>query len=423
MVLDAFYSAFSWLPVATIVNKSVFIVHGGISENTDLEAISLIDRSKYKSFLISPYEWQSSPRTVQNEMKLLTDLFWSDPQTKNGIASNVSRGAGVCYGPNVTQSFLEKNKLKLLIRSHECVVDGYEYCQQNQVLTVFSASNYYATGSNKGAYVKLIGPELEPHFVQYVGSKSYAKTQFYVNTFCDILCEVTKLCLPWHMIVGSIARKTRNGKFVYYKTILEGCDVYLRMNERNPKILEAIYKNSDLLESVFRFMDKDSSGYITLDEFEDTCLLLNKYSNSQLTKSAIRSIANTMDINKDGSIDLNEFFEAFRMANLVYFALRMEREIVPGRLKLKKPIKKSKKKINDVAKVSVAAVAPTGRVVEPVVRKTKSEIAFEQRWKELQMQRIIKKAQSSHREKVEQFNQYLDSLTELNDIPKVSWTK
>lgn len=40
-----------------------------------------------------------------------------------------------------------------------------------------------------------------------------------------------------------------------------------------------------------------------------------------------------------------------------------------------------------------------------------------------QTERIKQKASMTHKQRVEEFNRHLDSLTEHFDIPKVSWTK
>ena len=55
----------------------------------------------------------------------MQDLLWSDPVDEPGLALS-DRGAGCLFGEDVTDSFLSLNKLKLIVRSHECVDDGCE---------------------------------------------------------------------------------------------------------------------------------------------------------------------------------------------------------------------------------------------------------------------------------------------------------
>lgn len=56
-------------------------------------------------------------------------------------------------------------------------------------------------------------------------------------------------------------------------------------------------------------------------------------------------------------------------------------------------------------------------------KRTKAEIAFQKMNEKMKKQRILQKAEMTHKQRVEKFNQHLDSLTEHFDIPKVSWTK
>lgn len=52
-------------------------------------------------------------------------------------------------------------------------------------------------------------------------------------------------------------------------------------------------------------------GLISMDEFRTMWKLFNTHYNVHIDDSQIDELANTMDFNKDGSIDFNEFLKAF----------------------------------------------------------------------------------------------------------------
>ncbi|VDQ14625.1 unnamed protein product [Trichobilharzia regenti] len=83
------------------------------------------------------------------------DLLWSDPQDKDGCRPNCFRGAGCYFGSDVTKKFLETTNLSMIIRSHECCIEGWRTCHSGKVLTLFSSFDYFALRSNKGAYARI----------------------------------------------------------------------------------------------------------------------------------------------------------------------------------------------------------------------------------------------------------------------------
>ncbi|XP_050543181.1 protein FAM32A [Daktulosphaira vitifoliae] len=100
-----------------------------------------------------------------------------------------------------------------------------------------------------------------------------------------------------------------------------------------------------------------------------------------------------------------------------------------GRLKLKcdsgivKKKKKKKIKEKELEKINKGIEDNEVKLKEHYVPPTKAELAFMKQQEKLQKEKIMKVASMTHKQRVEEFNRHLDSLTEHFDIPKVSWTK
>ncbi|KAI5088262.1 serine/threonine-protein phosphatase with EF-hands 2-like isoform X2, partial [Silurus meridionalis] len=451
-ILKLLQKIFSWLPLATVIDQKVLIVHGGISDSTDLALVARLDRHRYVSALRPPKqksnvhirhslvsemeddsinfkrsilnrrqasltnfrslpsrqnfqcrslqdfsatvdrsmeekhklqqrqtslaqpgsslscrhsttsmpfksapESSETPDNINTEWKQILDLLWSDPMTENGCIPNEVRGGGCYWGPNVTDDFLHKHNLQLIIRSHECKQDGYEFCHNRKVLTIFSASNYYEVGSNRGALVRL-GPDLVPYFIQYQTNSKTREMSFgqsirrtehsaikvlreqlfahksdlinafqeydkkntgfiSLNDWSSAVGQVLHLELPLRMLRSQLLTNTTDDMLDYHNWFSN-----LAMKEPSceyieQKLLETLYRHRTTLETIFRIVDTDNSGLISFQDFCQTWKLLSVYLKMEISSEAINDLVVRIDLNKDGCIDIDEFMESFRLVD------------------------------------------------------------------------------------------------------------
>ncbi|KAE8688741.1 Serine/threonine-protein phosphatase BSL2 [Hibiscus syriacus] len=134
---------FNWLPLAALIEKKIICMHGGIGRSINhVEQIESLQR----------------PVTMEAGSIVLMDLLWSDPTENDsveGLRPN-ARGPGlVTFGPDRVLEFCNNNDLQLIVRAHECVMDGFERFAHGHLITLFSATNYCGTANNAGAILVL----------------------------------------------------------------------------------------------------------------------------------------------------------------------------------------------------------------------------------------------------------------------------
>ncbi|NWU51939.1 PPE1 phosphatase, partial [Dromas ardeola] len=361
-ILCLLRDVFSWLPLATIIDSKVLILHGGISDTTDLDFLNALERNKLKSLMRPP----KSARDRQDQVKegipttrpicclQILDILWSDPRSQNGCTPNKCRGGGCYFGPDVTAKLFEKYNLKMLIRSHEFKPEGYEISHDGKVITIFSASNYYEEGSNRGAYIKL-NPELIPRFVQYRVSK-YTRRQnlrervgtiessalkslrekiyahraeltsafaqydlngtgkVSVNDWAAAMESVLQLELPWRMLRSQLAQMNSDGE-VDFMSCFYDLKMGQPIKEVQPALVETLCRYRKDLEIIFNVIDKDHSGLISLEEFGQTWKLFASHLGIDMYDESLDKLILSIDYNKDGHIDFNEFLEAFHVVH------------------------------------------------------------------------------------------------------------
>jgi serine/threonine-protein phosphatase 5 len=151
VVFDLFSEVFNALPTGHVINGKVFVTHGGLTSKDD---VLIEDLQKPNRFGEIP------------ESGLICESLWADPQPMKGRSPS-KRGVGLSFGPDVTEAFLARNNLKLMVRSHEVKDNGYVVEHDGKCITIFSAPNYCDSIGNKGAFIRFRGADMEPKFTTF----------------------------------------------------------------------------------------------------------------------------------------------------------------------------------------------------------------------------------------------------------------
>ncbi|KAG8954142.1 serine threonine-protein phosphatase [Tulasnella sp. 424] len=144
-----FTDLFDYLPLTALIDGQIFCLHGGLSPSIDtLDHVRSIDRIQEV-----PHEGP------------MCDLLWSDPDDRAGWGIS-PRGAGYTFGQDISEAFNHNNGLTLVARAHQLVMEGYNWSQDKNVVTIFSAPNYCYRCGNQAAIME-IDERLSYSFLQF----------------------------------------------------------------------------------------------------------------------------------------------------------------------------------------------------------------------------------------------------------------
>ena len=134
-----FTDLFRVLPIAAIINKSIFCMHGGLS--AELRFVKDIPDIR--------------PCNVPHS-GIVCDLLWADPEAD--LPNDVdwapsSRRISAVFSERALERFLIENDLDLVCRAHQVVEEGFQFFpdhKKRHLLTIFSATNYCNEFGNRG---------------------------------------------------------------------------------------------------------------------------------------------------------------------------------------------------------------------------------------------------------------------------------
>ena len=355
---NMFQHCFDNLSLASVIAEKVFVVHGGLfhADGITLKQLGAIRRKR---------EPPMGGGGACLEDRIFEDLLWSDPRPSQNYPEKITgrvksaRGAGVEFGPDVTAKFCAENNIALVVRSHECVQEGFEVQHDGRLITVFSASRYCGKQTNKGAFITF-GADMQPEIQQYYahslesndfgGDRNHVREavleQDLVRMIIEIICDrkadlywyftqhdsdssgfcsrsqwaetlknVLGLDLPYLSLQHLICNLDTSNGMVNYSEFLERYRMQMSgggkwIDTVVQGICQKLYHICSDVEDAFGFFDVDDNGKIEYDEFLKAFQALNV----GLTDKQSFEIMRSIDTDNNGYIGLEEFCNRFKIA-------------------------------------------------------------------------------------------------------------
>lgn len=352
-IFECFQTLFESIPLCAVLQQKIFVVHGGLfsRDNVTLAHLRGISRKR-----------EPPLHQTNFEDKIFEDMLWSDPRPIQSRQPS-ERGAGVEFGVSVTNNFCLVNKIALIIRSHECVLEGFDILHGGRLITLFSASRYCGTQMNKGAFLTL-GPDLQPEIQQFYAHSINESTfkapepaqmqgvleEDTLRMIAERICD-HKASLYWYFTQHDDEHNGTVPRLIWAEALRSVLQLDLPFLTYQPKLAALVdetsgrinysqflarYRiendamdNSGWQESIialickklyramgagdmqqaFKVFDADSSGFIEYEEFLSTL----KQMDTGLSDQQVFALMRTADTNDDGRIDFNEFVQRFEV--------------------------------------------------------------------------------------------------------------
>jgi diadenosine tetraphosphatase ApaH/serine/threonine PP2A family protein phosphatase len=158
-VFQAIHNAFNWLPLGCLVQQRILCVHGGIGDGN----WSLQHLENLPGPVARPMDHDKIAKD-----KVVYNVLWSDPIPDDGDTRSDIFGVHdsprdnhanmiVTFGKDVTEWFCRRNRLDMIIRSHQALVRGFGYdvMHGGKLVRVFSARDYEGGGHNDGCLLHI----------------------------------------------------------------------------------------------------------------------------------------------------------------------------------------------------------------------------------------------------------------------------